>query len=247
MKKVMAALVVVAMMSGAAMASPAWQQIDFTNMITGAVSYDESGDNVVVSGTAFYQTIRSGGYLGTQLVGGDGIDLEVKGNFAMYAVVQYDTTDAGILANVMSKATTLFAYEIRTWGVKLDFDGNGTSDFTEGFTLNAPAPYLAATYAEIDKWGYTEMIAGSGIWFDLAVDTVNYPGYAAISVVIDGFSNDAWNAAFADGFNAMLLAGALQGPSNNTPGSGFRVAEVPEPASMILLGLGGLFCARRKK
>jgi hypothetical protein len=218
-----------------------WQQVDFTNIYGGAVSYDASGDNVVVAGTAFYEKIRSDGYLGTQLNGGDGIDLEVAGNFAMYVTVHYSDA-ANVLGQVLSNANTMMAYEFRTWGVNLDFNNDGKSDYTESFTLNATdmpgVDYLKATYSEIDKWGYTQI--APGVWMDLALDTAN--NNAALSIVINGFTGK-WGDV-----NALALPGALQGYTPGvTPGSGIRVMEIPEPATMSILALGALAALRKRK
>ncbi|MFA5252103.1 MAG: PEP-CTERM sorting domain-containing protein [Phycisphaerae bacterium] len=222
-----------------------WKLVPTGYIEGGAVSYDEEGHNVVVSGRAFYDKINCDGYLGTQLVGGDGINVEVAGNFAMYGVFEYTDTD-NVLGWLTSNATTPMAYEIKAYGVNLDldYDGyDGTSDFIETFKLTGEGTnYLTATFADLGQWGYTQM--APGVLMDIAVLDGTH---AALSVVIDGFSNDTWNAAFEDGFNAYLLPGDLGGADETTHGSGIRVMEIPEPATMCLLGLGALSLIRRKK
>lgn len=253
---VCAAVAMCAALAGSAQADLPWQMIPFTNLVTGAVSYDESGDNVVVEGRAFYQTIRASGVLGTQLVGGDGQGPEVAGNFAMFGVFGYNDTNS-VLPWIVSNANTLLAMEIRARDVKLDFNGDGQAEFVENFTLDAKdmlgVDYLKATFADLGGWGYTQI--APGVWLDIAMDPKESQGNAAMSVVIQGMSNAGWNAAFADGFDAMLLPGALGEPiSGVTPGSGFRVAAapppIPEPALFqmgALMGLSGFGLLKLRK
>ncbi len=235
MKKLCLAVVVLCLC--ASVQATTWQQVDFTCLASGAVSFDASGDNVVVAGSAFYSKIRSDGFLGTQLNGGDGINDEVVGNFAMYGVFSYDDSDS-VLPWLTANANTLMAYEFRAWGVKMDFNGDNVADMTESFTLNATGmpgvDYLQATFAEMGQWGYTEL--APGVFVDIAI----LGDCAALSVVIDGFTHTGWTD-----FNAYLLTSMLQGPSQNTPGSGVRVMAIPEPATMAILCLGGLLIRRK--
>jgi hypothetical protein len=240
MKKLCLTAVILCLAGTAMATATAWQQIDFTCLASGAVSFDASGDNVVVAGSAFYNKITSDKVLGTQLNGGDGIDVEVAGNFAMYGVFSYSDSTS-VLPWLMANANTLMAYEFRAWGVKMDFNGDNISDLTENFTLNATGmpgvDYLKATFGQMSQWGYTEL--APGVFVDIAV--VN-SSCAALSVVIDGFTHAGWTD-----FNANLLMSLpLQGPSSNTPGSGVRVMAIPEPATMSILALGALGLIRRK-
>ncbi len=245
--KYLSAMVMVlgSMVASQAQAELSWDQVDFDSLLSGAVSYDPTGGNVVVSGRAFYETIRGDGWLGTQLIGGDGDNEEVAGNFAMYGVFHYNDAD-NVLGWVMSNPAALLAFEIRARNVQLDFDGDALTDFAEHFTLNATGmpgvDYLKATFADMSQWGYTAL--APGVMFDIALDTNNK--YAALSIVIDGLSNDGWDTYFPDGFDAILLSGTLQGPSQSSPGSGIRIGVVPEPTTMGLLALGGLALSRRR-
>lgn len=215
----------------------AWKQVDFTNLVAGAVSYDAGRDNVVVAGTSFYETIRSGGLLGTQLVGGDGIDVEVEGNFAVYGVFNYSDPD-NVLGWATANSSTLLAIELRAWG--LEFSPSGATD---SFTLDAKdmpgTDYLTATFAELGTWGYTDIADAENVWMDVFVlPTSASAGIAAVSIVIEDF--ELHGPTFPD-FDQMLVAGPLQGYTPGvTPGSGIRVAPVPLPGAALLgvLGLG---------
>ena len=230
-----AIVIVVCLVSSVQAEEWPWKLVPTGYLEGGAVSYDVSGDNVVVSGTAFYNTIHSGGYLGTQLVGDDGIDLEVEGNFAMYGVFQYTDMD-NVLGWLTVNANTPMAYEIKAYGVNLDFTGDGVADYTETFMLTGEGTnYLTATFADLGQWGYTQM--APGVLMDIVVlDST----HAALSIVIDDFSNATWDAVFgvAGGFNASLLPGALGGANETTHGSGIRVMAVPVPGAILLGGIG---------
>ncbi|HAL44706.1 MAG: hypothetical protein A2Y12_05070 [Planctomycetes bacterium GWF2_42_9] len=232
--------VLILCISSAAFATT-WSQVDFTCTLGGAMSYDQSGDNVVTAGTAFYDTITSGGYLGTQLIGGDGVNQQVSGNFAVYGLFSFSDT-ANVLSWVAGNANTLFAYEFRAWSVNLDFNNDNLSDYTESFTLNATdmpgVDYLKATFNDLSTWGYTEM--APGVFVDLAIGGSNC---VALSIVIDGFATNNWSDV-----NARILPGVLQGYTPGvTPGSGIRVAMIPEPATMCILAIGSLIALRKRK
>ena len=240
MKRFMLVLLGVCAVSISVLAAPVqgaiWQKVPFTHLQGGAISYDATGDNVVVAGTAFYDAIHApGSSLGTQLVGGDGINKEVAGNFAMYGVFTYTDTD-NVWGWAMAHPNTTLALEVRAWGVGLDVTGDGKSDLTEHFTLDAKdmpgVDYLTATFAELAGWGYTEV--APNVWLDIAVIDGST---AALSVVMDGYTE----AGLPD-MNARLLdgeGGLIQYWPPHTPGSGLYVAAVPEPASLIVWSLFG--------
>lgn len=251
MKKLTAISIVAAMVlgliapvQGAVLTS--CQSVVFDSLAHGAFSYDASGDNVVVAGTAFYDAIRADGYLGTQLVGNDGNNVEVAGNFAMYGVFHYVASD-DVISWLASNINNLLAFEVRAWGVNVDLNGDNISDLTENFTLDAKGMpgFLTATLPELAAWGYTEL--APGIWADIAVGP-NNNNYAALSIVIDGFTTDNWGDV-----DATLLAGDLQGyTAGQTPGSGVRMAALPEPTAVLVWSALGVLavaagCWRRRK
>ena len=253
MRKLLTACVLTVLIlaiSGTVQASLSWSQMDFTNIIDGGVTYDENGGNVVVDGTAFFDKVQEyGNPVSFQKIGGDGINNPVTGNFAMFGIFDYTDTD-GVLAWAISNPTTDVALEIRAWGVSLDLDRDGDGDYSEHFTLNATdipgVDYLTANFYELSQHGCTEVAAIGdvfSIWIDMALDAEN--SQVALSVVIDGFTTDNWGS-----IDAYLMAGELIGPYPEsgywTPGSGIRVAAIPEPATIALLGLGGLLLRKRK-
>ena len=247
MKRFVVPMVALLVFCATASADLSWQMVGFDSLSHGAVSYDKSGANIVTAGTAFHDTLTGDGYLGVQIVGGDGIDRAVEGNFGVYGVFNYTDTD-NVLGWATANPDTLLAIEVRARGLQLDVGGDGVADLADNYKLNAddvPETYLTATFNELATWGYTE-IAG-GVWLDIALSD-SHPGMAAMSVVIEDFVLHP--ELDLDSLEADLLAGALGGPvPGNYVGSGIRVAPVPVPGA-VLLGILGLsaacpFCRRK--
>lgn len=220
-----------------------WMDSQFTYISDGAVSYSDTGSNVVVSGGAFYEKITGNGLLGVQRIHGDGIDNPVSGNFALYGEVSY--TDSGALAWAATNPTSLFGLEVRLRDVEfgVDLDGDNINE-RDNLVLDANdipgVSYLTATFNELAAPGYTEV--GPGVWLDLFVSTIPNDNRAAISVVIENFPYHVGVDVEAD-----IIPGALEGPTaGHYVGSGMRITPidpVPEPITMItasfgLLGLG---------
>jgi hypothetical protein len=243
MRRTLFSVVALLASSAVALGDLSWQGVTFDYLHGGAFSYDASGDNVVVSGSAFYNAITSGGYLGTQIVGGDGIDDPVYGNFAVYGVFSY-TDNAGVLGWLTANPNTPVAIEIRAWGLR--FTHGGGDNWTLDAKDMAGTEYLSATFAELGQWGYTDIADAETVWLDLALmPTSATTGYVAMSVVMEDFV--LHGGAFPD-FSDTLLPGVLQGYTPGvTPGSGIRVAQlpvvVPVPGAALLAALGvGVVC-----
>jgi len=223
--------------------------IGFTEVYFGGLSYDAGGANVVTPGTAFYEAVNTNDFLGFQLIGGDGIDNPVVGNFAIYAELAYSDPD-GTLAWAMANPDQEYSLEMRLYWLGTLMTGMyGAGDpvanpvFT-GLTLDAndiPASDLVASFGEIDEWGYTEL--ATNIWVDFAFDEANYPGLMAISVVMQDYPFPAEIASVNGYFNASLNSPILL----DSQRSGVVGAPVPEPVSIVMLGMlgAGMFGARK--
>ena len=255
MRKLIAACVIVSMVFVASgMAQAEKMNAEFTDVIRGALSYDATGANVVVPGNAFYDMLKSSSTSEPLGVMSGGSVL--TGNFAFYGVCHYEDTQ-GLLTWAMANATTPLGLELRTHGVQFDTSGNGETDFIDNFTLDVTSNVgFPVSFAELAADGYTDLTYGQGgtrVWLDIAL---NQPGMAsdevAISLIMDNYlyGGGAAELQGATAFvNAEVVPDDLWSATWNTNLSGIRInpVSVPEPSTLILLGLGGLCLLFRKR
>lgn len=220
--------------SGQALADLDWKFVPFDSVLGGAISYDASGDDVVSDSSSAFRTAL-GSTLSLQKIGGDGNNDPVSGNFAFFGGFSYTDKD-DVFAWAQGIATTPLAIEL---GAHTLHFTNGQSDY---FALDARdmpgVAYLTASFADLGAWGCTEI--APNIWMDIAVDTAN--SQVALSIVADGFVLDDY-----PDIDTFIQTGTLDGKTTMWRASGISVAVVPEPATMILLGLGGLLCRKFKR
>ena len=248
MKKLITICAVVTMMlvlSGIAQAN---SNVEFPSIIRGALSYDATGANVVGVGNAFYDLFKgpSDEPLGV-MTGGS----TLQGNFAFYGVCNYSDTQ-GVLAWAMSNPTVPLGLEVRTHGVQFDTDDDGSTDFTDSFTLDITTNVgFPVSFGELAGDGYTDLTYGVGgvrVWFDIAVDAPGQdqpgigPGEVAISIIMNGYhyTGGATQLQGPSAFvNAVVVPGDLWSATWDTNLSGIRTAvTVPVPGAILLGGIG---------
>ncbi len=228
------AAAMIAVFSQAAMADLDWKFVSFDSVIGGGFTYDASGDDVISNSNSAFKTAM-GDTLSVQQIGGDGENNPVTGNFAFFAAMNYTDND-NVFGWAQNIATTPLAIEICAHTLVFS---NKMEDY---FALDARdmpnVDYLTASLAELGLWGCTEL--ADDIWMDIAVDPINKR--VAISIVMDQFFLQ--NAPDIDTY---LEAGNLDGQTQSWRASGIYLAAVPEPATMVLLGIGGLLVRKFRK
>jgi hypothetical protein len=270
MKRFMIVLCVAAAVVGLAVSSVANAAIklnaEFPTIVKGGLSYDKSGHNVVVAGSAFWDAIEVDNYLG------QGESQGVDGNFAFYAVCTYNDSQ-GALAFAMANPNTPLDLEIRIHGMGFDTSSprDGVVEFRDNFTFNIDNNVggdplndvgFPVTFAQLAAVGYVDLApyyqAYYGgplfehVWADIALgDTAGVPiGQVALSVVFKNYSYSGDAIPLRNGdVEANVVAGNLwtnwttnEYGSGSYNQSGARVAT-PEPASMAVWGLLGLIVA----
>jgi hypothetical protein len=226
----------------------------FPTIISGGLSYDASGDNVVVSTSAFSQAIKNDHYyLGTG---------SSDGNFAFYARCTYDDTTQNAFGYASTHPNTPLNLEIRTHGVKFDINGDGLSDFTESLTFDIVTNVgFPVTFAEVGAHGYTDLTSYvntyyeehgytarvNGAWFDIALGGDVPTGQVAFSFVVDGYTYPGLGDV-----EATVVPGDLWGATSTLQPSGARINPVPEPCTLAVwslfggIGVAGGWLRRRK-
>lgn len=144
-----------------------------------------------------------------------------------------------------------------------EMSGGPNKDFWEGeqifitfqdivVNLSGGSDNGVGTYLGIDRLQFGARGAGTGFRNNATVDV----SYGATTVTLNGTSSGLNN----DGLDGLLIAPATTGPISilvtdrgaNSPDASFRdyefafTADVPEPSTLALLGMGGLLVARRR-
>jgi len=144
-------------------------------------------------------------------------------------------SDTIILDVTLDPTTNVMGYDL---GVQLEVQGKGTLDGADaqisgfGHTWMA-APAIVTNTASLLRWtaGDVPMFGGLGQTGGKILDNVEFHCDAVGDVLIILYSY----ASTVNGANV-----------NNSIVDTFLVHQIPEPATMLLLGLGGLFLRKRK-
>lgn len=240
MKKLLIVLAVLTMAVSPVLANQTYKAT-LNSVLTGGLSYDKTGANVVTSGTAFMNAISAAGNpVSTQKVSGDNIDNPVTGNFAFFGVFTY--TDNGALAYAASNPDQLLSLEFNAHTLQFYLSGIGTYDEYLAIDGRDSGVPLLATFSELGDPGCTEIAAG--IWMDIWTGEYLGQDVVALSFVIDGFSDDDTDALLDSlgmtTANADLLAGDLNTnyDTNRWRISSVAITPVPVPGAVVLGGIG---------
>lgn len=127
------------------------------------------------------------------------------------------------------------------------FQGNGTNGgwnyYTNQYATNPYGPW-AATSGSQELNGTYNMMGNASEWMESPYSTGNY-----LSGLTRGVRGGAYNS-YGPGYSSnsdLMSSSRYQSYPYFEGNSGFRVASVPEPTTMLLLGLGGIFLRRKRK
>ena len=111
-----------------------------------------------------------------------------------------------------------------------------------------------ADYLEITLFGQSVSVPFSmGEWHDVVLDlSANDNGVRRVHLYVDDMSNVAIDGTWANYHNynngrPYTYFGMDSGAASSFEVDTYEISQVPEPATMLLLGLGGLLSLRRRK
>jgi hypothetical protein len=133
---------------------------------------------------------------------------------------------------------TITADQAYTLTVKMGGWDTGTEGDEQG---TQPAGAADQVWFAMEDWGASATLAENYQWLDNS--TGDSEGYANYTVSFDTFAGN--NAASIG--NEIGVSISSIGWWNNFSVSEMNITAVPEPCTMLLLGLGGLVTLRRKR
>jgi len=113
------------------------------------------------------------------------------------------------------------------WNSTVGFAGAGPGDATGKINLNGNGTVRNYSDLTMNPNGHIDIEGG---WLKMLGD---------VRTKLNGYKNNGWITSY-DGTGSVLISYSDTGPD-----AGWTVVQAPEPATMILLGLGGLLLRRK--
>lgn len=120
-------------------------------------------------------------------------------------------------------------------GLLITDPGNNANFYQSGYTIGSPDYLTIVGDFENSASAYGTFDQGGNVWEWVETRTYTHFG--------------VWGSSYCNSVNHLIASSpsSVNPPSNEALDLGFRIASIPEPTTLLLLGLGGIALRKRRK